>query len=106
MKQRFSTKKKSTNEVNEHLRNDRSLPVMYEFQPSILHFLINFYSSLDLFYKGRYKSVIEVPQCDTPIKSRVGYIEAYEGVTLSSLPLLLVLLSSDQDGYATLKRWT
>lgn len=77
MKQRFSTKK-STNKVNEHLRNDRSLPVMYEFQPTILHFLIIFYSSLVLFHKGRFKSVIEVPQCD---RSRVGYIEAYRRYT-------------------------
>lgn len=51
MKQRFSTKK-STNKVNEHLRNERSLLVMYEFQASILHLLIIFYSSLVLFYKG------------------------------------------------------
>ena len=105
MKQRFSTKK-STNKVNEHLRNDRSLPVMYEFQASILHLLIIFYSSLVLFSKGRYKSVIEVPQCDTPVTRQVGYIEAYRCVTLSLLPCLLVLLSSGQDGYATLKRWT
>lgn len=97
MKQRFSTKK-GTNKVNEHLRNERSLLVMYKFQPSILHFLIIVYSSVVLFYKGRYKSVIEVPQRDTPIRSRVGYIEAYRGVTLSLLPCLLTLLSLGQDG--------
>lgn len=51
MKQRFSTKK-STNKVNEQLRNERSLLVMYEFHASILHLLIIFYSSLVLFYKG------------------------------------------------------